>query len=198
MRRYSHEKFLTPSLRILSFYQRESSSTDVVLPIISALFHAPSLALIVKSFWQHTGTGISSRRAEFCLAALDSGSLVATHLDPATIHKGPARYNRRSRDAVIHKTQQRPPCEAYSSSFLEERFGRNLNIRSCSEATKAIKRRIVDGLNYYGNFSIIDRSVNHQLNEQDVFLFPCGMNAIFSIYQTLIEWRRGIQSIMFG
>ena len=65
-------------------------------PRVTALLYPKANFKIAKQFWQHTGEGISSRRAEYCHALFREGLLVPK--SKADIMgrtcKGPKRYQR--------------------------------------------------------------------------------------------------------
>lgn len=96
-----------------------------------------------------------------------------------------------------------------ATTYLEERYGRNLPLTSASLAKKALRRRIAgkledsapgsnptqdlleDGVNedigVSGSIAEIDQA---RVNESDVWLMPTGMSAIFHAHQVAMEWRR--------
>lgn len=107
------------------------------------------------------------------------------------------------------------PLDEAASTYLEERYGRNLPIEQARLAKQALKRRIAgvlrddeshqDGL---PNDSIqsSDRGIG-QLSESDVYLFPTGMSAIFYAHQICMNTRslnaidlklRPAKSVCFG
>jgi cystathionine gamma-synthase len=92
-----------------------------------------------------------------------------------------------------------------SSQFVEERFGRNLDVLYVDNAKSAIRRRIAGSLT--GEIDLtaplgaeVEPTIRGvaQTSEDDVYLYPCGMNSIFSIHQMLLEARGPMKSIMFG
>jgi cystathionine gamma-synthase len=91
-----------------------------------------------------------------------------------------------------------------SSQFVEERFGRNLDILFVDNAKSAIRRRIAGSLtgeDLTTPFSAtMEKSIRGvaNLSEEDVYLYPCGMNSIFNVHQVLLETRGSMKSIMFG
>ncbi|KAJ4291503.1 Cystathionine gamma-synthase [Collariella sp. IMI 366227] len=124
-----------------------TESLKPLCPEIHAILISQDGFSFVKQYWQHTGDGVSSRRAEFCHSLLKDGLLrlddgISTPL-PASPkpHKGPKRYERPPRA----RRQRRPDIQE-SSRFLEERFGRNLDVSFVQPAKSAIKRRIAGAL----------------------------------------------------
>ncbi len=65
MTQYQHDPTRTIDLK-LDESKAESESLKKVSPSISAVFFPKALFPIAKQYWQHSGDGVSSRRAEFC------------------------------------------------------------------------------------------------------------------------------------
>lgn len=66
-------------IRLLNFVphpEKAASQAGKVLPKVSAVIYPEEYWPVAKDFWQHSGEGISSRRAEFCQRALEDGSMV--------------------------------------------------------------------------------------------------------------------------
>lgn len=193
-------------------------------PSISAVIYPKELFPIAKQYWQHSGDGVSSRRAEFCHGLFQEGILT----DEKTLQpisngeigfqkscKGPRRYQRGSIDTTKKNGSSSPiepkhprsePDVRESSTFLEERFGRNLDVSLVENAKSAIKRRIAGSLMgeedlAKGGSSSPKRADTRGvtgLSEDDVYLYPCGMNSIFNAHQMLLESRGQLKSISFG
>lgn len=189
-------------------------------PTISAVLFMPDAFSYAKQYWQHSGDGVSSRRAEFCHGLLSQGLLVPDDSHKAPLSpvrkvpcRGPRRYQRpMSADEIAAMTSPKPakgnspaPDSEESSRFVEERFGRNLDISFVERAKTAIRRRIAGTLT-----SDIDLK-NHplpqeepsnrgigSLTEHDIYLYPCGMNAIFNTHRFLLSARGSQKSINFG
>lgn len=199
-------------------------------PTISVVFFAPEASGFAKQYWQHTGDGITSRRAEYCHRLLNQGLVVPKSQDPPPISpgaqktpKGPQRYQRlMPRDETAQTawprteshtytstSDQAPGCED-ASQFVEERFGRNLNISLGQKAKIALQRRIAGTLgepSVVGAVNVAEHALPQAgpssprvqgLTEQDVYLYPNGMNAIFHTHRTLLKARGSMKSISFG
>lgn len=190
-------------------------------PTISAVLFKPETFPYAKQYWQHSGDGISSRRAEFCHSLFSQGLLVLddSHKPPMSPVRqapcrGPRRYQRvMSTDdtASINsssrfgQTNGSAPDSDELSRFVEERFGRNLDISLVERAKVAIKRRIAGTLTTdvdVGNHPLpkaepSNRGV-HGLSEHDIYLYPMGMNAIFNMHRLLLSSRGSYKSISFG
>jgi cystathionine gamma-synthase len=194
-------------------------------PRISAVIYPPDAHPFAKQYWQHTGDGVSSRRAEFCHRLFKDRLLVTTVAAQENAAKvslkpfrGLKRYQRPGSIESIAPAVLKPIPAATtlnsvdggdetqeSSRFLEERFGRNLDLSFVEQAKSAIKRRIAgavgedgelaeDGLN-----SVTPYSRGHgNLTEDDIYLFPTGMNSIFTAHRALLKARANLKSINFG
>ena len=194
---------------------------DKDIPIVAAVIFPKVYAKVAKMYWQHTGEGISSRRAEYCHKAFLDGRLAASKdmlprdddIMPPTKApcKGPRRYQRRK------LSEEHPPRNSHDSSttaqcegpdyvqFVEERFGRNLDLSLANNAKLALRRRIAGALSV--NADLPDslesshpstRSANvENFSEEDVYLFPCGMAAIFHSHQTLMSIRGEMKSVSY-
>ncbi|KAK2747267.1 hypothetical protein FQN57_002165 [Myotisia sp. PD_48] len=176
---------------------------------------------VAKQVWQHSGSGISSRRGEFCLKALKGGYLVqepcnnrGKESEATVFHKGPKRYQKvdasqSGNGAALHRTKS--PTETGPatsdgtefSEFIEERFGRNLSISYANNAKLAVKKRIAGSLT--SNAELHEALESHSgdsripgLTEDHIYLYPTGMNSIFTAHQTLLKLRGDMKSICYG
>lgn len=216
------------SVRIVDLVPNpEMDSTGTLIkipPRIAAVIFPREKSEIAKTFWQHTGDGVSSRRAEFCHKAFNNGSLVEQNSASSGVNgiqrpcKGPRRYQKA---ASIEQSQtpslprpneeSRTPDAGVSdgpeyTQFVEERFGRNLDLSLVTNAKLAIRRRIAGSL-------IVDVEVKEALettgetghtrkvkgfSENDVYLHPTGMSSIFNTHRMLMAARGPMKSICFG
>jgi cystathionine gamma-synthase len=192
-------------------------------PVISAVTCSPEAFSILKQYWQHSGDGVSSRRAEFChalfkdgLLRLDDGATTPVPASPKPC-RGPRRYQRPSSFDTTKATPSpklspdrdsgAAPDIQETSRFLEERFGRNLDVSMVHPARSAIKRRIAGALRSHGELSTTPPPENEMesntrgvvnLREEDIYLFPCGMSAIFNSHRALLGVRGSMKSVEFG
>lgn len=212
------------AIRILDFVptsERDgTSSSKFVRPRLSAVIYPKELWPTAKAFWQHSGEGVSSRRAEFCHQALDekvmTDSASLKRPDPR-LTKGPKRYQRLSIDdsstngsAAAHTNGETSQSSGVpdSTQFVEERFGRNLDVTLASQAKLAIRKRIAGSLTHTGDIpeSLVHSSTESADRQQelpgfsadDVYLYPCGMNAIFHAHEVLKSAVREAKSVMYG
>lgn len=211
-------------VRIVSFVpslHAEAGSTSITSSLFGVVY-PKEFAPIAKQVWQHSGNGISSRRGEFCLRALqdgllveDKGSATAESLSQRPC-KGPRRYQGRGSLSGVawgasNSTASPPPAPATNgvedgrdnAQFIEERFGRNLSALYATQAKIAVRKRIAgvltadvelpEALETASSGGRVDN-----ISEEDVLLYPSGMSAIFNAHQTLLNARGHMQSICFG
>lgn len=212
------------NIRILDLEPDPRNETIISVKRASPRFSAvifPNLIFkIVKAFWQHTGDGISSRRAEVCHRAFDEGLLIDTRAADETrrMCKGPKRYQRHasvdiSTPPPILNGHTIPNGDANAVSdgldqtqFIEERFGRNLELSLASSAKLAVRRRIAGAVTAEVNLSDDFESkqedrANYRtrgLSEDDVYLYPTGMSSIFNSHRTMLAARGQLKSICYG
>ena len=210
------------SIRVVELYL----NPDEPLPLeirsaslgICAVLFPAELFSIAKSFWQHSGEGISSRRAEFCIQLLRDGILIESpKLDADAVYvRGPKRYRVNGTKgpvaapsddigskspSVTTATDVKDPYQ-----YIEERFGRNLDFSHAANAKLAIRRRIAGSLTVNAELKdALDVSNNLEtfrqvsgFSENDVFLYPSGMSAIFNTHQLLLTARGEYKSISYG
>jgi len=178
---------------------------------------------LAKAFWQHTGLGISSRMAEYCLIQLES---VAKLDDPSAesnqsngwskpLRRTPYKNRHYAKDIAFGKTSSPLPNTRDSSpegdeltidqlNYLEERYGRNLDVSFAGRAKIALRRRIAGTLreNIDVNEALLKeepsgRSKNG-IDESDVYLLPTGMSAIWTAHQLLLQSLPPRKSVCFG
>lgn len=209
------------AIRSIKLYLRQGSFDEGTLqrdlspsPIVIAVVFPRHYFQIAKTFWQHTGDGVSSRRAEVCHQAFEDGQLITVPpsvsdapSDLPEVCKGPHRYRKLS-IAKINDTKhvrQAQDSRDYMQ-FVEERFGRNLDRKLAVNAKLAIRRRIAGALaaDVDSNEALdkVDatgqgRGVEKSLVD-DVFLFPSGMSSIFNTHRIMMKHRGPRKSICFG
>ena len=204
------------SLRILDLYpnsnllEEEPRSTGS-RPIISAVIFPRDQLKIVKTFWQHSGDGISSRRAEYCHKAYDDGHLAARSSinengEEPVLCKGPRRYQKNPSVDIRPVSRDEQVDGKDYVQFVEERFGRNLDVSMATNAKQAVRKRIAGALSANVDLPEVlsvknppqrtDRVKN--FSEDDVYLYPCGMSSIFNTHRTLMACKGEMKSISFG
>lgn len=165
-----------------------------------------------KQFWQHTGMGISSRLAEHCLSMLPEVRESTRPTSPTF-----CRLIRGRNKHYAAKVPSRPatPMEDMSkdqSMYLEERYGRNLPVGSAAAAKRALRRRIAgvlvhDNVEESSGVPLMggqDAEVGpssrgiKDVTEDDVYLYPTGMAAIWNAHHLALMARPAAKSVCFG
>ena len=211
------------SLRILDLvlhhpYALRNDDQDAIT-VIAAVLMPRSCFSVATKFWQHSGEGISSRRAEMLQRAFTEGHLKPREgIDNASGGsevnlKGPRRYQTKaSRDVVTqigydHNKKFSALKAVDPIQFVEERFGRNLDPSLTKSAKFAIRRRIAGSLtaNVAPEEALsMPVSVPAEgddcriVSVDDVYLYPTGMSSIFNTHKSLMSARGSLKSIMFG
>ena len=203
-----------PPVRVVDLVRQESGpGQDRSYPPsnLSAVFFPEGDSSVAKQFWQHSGEGVSSRRAEFCLGQLAEGRLVEKAVSENRIRmlvaKGPTRYSSNSSmgKGCTKLALESEALEGPSTSrFVEERFGRNLDFELAGYAKLAVRKRIAGTLK--SNVGLKDaialsseggRDVEG-FTEDDVYLYPTGMSAIFNSHQLVLRCVGSRESVCFG
>ncbi|KAF8637899.1 hypothetical protein AX17_002522 [Amanita inopinata Kibby_2008] len=180
---------------------------------------------IAKEFWQHTGLGISSRFAERFLTLLeDAKSAVSAqqqqfgmckmHNRHYSVKSGAAQVHGQTGGAVRRSLdRERQDLSPDHTTYLEERYGRNLPLSVAASAKRALRRRLAGVLikdngttddgdePYLGQKNVAlgpsSRGVK-DVAEGDVYLLPTGMSAIWSTHQLLLGVGPKAKSVCFG
>ena len=183
---------------------------------------------IAKQFWQHSGDIFSSRAAEYCLRIMDENEMARNTMntqDESSI-SGPCRrsHGHRYGSAGGHgsSTAQKSPTfdqldDIENSTYLEERYGRNLPVAFADRAKCALRRRIagvVTEADHAINVDVppaeSDPTIDMQrqatgirgvqgLSEDEVYLFPCGMSAIYHAHRAALGAGDALlKSVCFG
>ncbi|KIK75351.1 hypothetical protein PAXRUDRAFT_835708 [Paxillus rubicundulus Ve08.2h10] len=133
---------------------------------------------IARKFWKLHGLGISSRRAEHYLSHIETTQ------------------------PQLPSPEQQRCCSVTAKEGAQAKVELRKRIASYLVHPDADNRQWSSGA--YSpvpeSGSRINGEVLHRVTEEDVFLFPCGMAAIFSVHQLLLEVRAGqpSKSVVFG
>ncbi|KAH7332861.1 pyridoxal phosphate-dependent transferase [Rhizoctonia solani] len=199
-------------------YTPDKSNASVVMLYV-VLFPEDAFSL-GKQFWQHTGLGISSRQASSAFSLLaQSGESVplAPTISPlaseSQTFQHTQHYYTKNR---LGPTLQLPECflqplitESIGSKHetgIKECYERNLSKESVALAKTVLRRRIAGAL--VSNWPAIhppdkapEPGVGRRtlyVTEDEVFLFPAGMAAIWISYQLILAIRPQHKSVCFG
>ncbi|KAG7813654.1 hypothetical protein KL921_001200 [Ogataea angusta] len=181
-REFIRAKSLLPNcpVRILQL-STEAPKTDEeksykVEAQIAVVFFPGSEFSLAKAYWQHAGEGVSSRLGEYVLNEMGE-KLEST---AAKGRRPSSGRNSRSSISSLQNNQE-------YSTFVEERFGRNLDLRFAKEAKAILRNRIAS-------------HISPELGDDNVYLCCSGMNAIFLAHQMLLKTlqKRDQKSVCFG
>lgn len=166
------------------------------------VFFPVDFARLGKSFWQHTGVGIPSRMAEYCLAilSLETTSAVGVASGHLPSLEGPGH------------SYPTPPLTPPVANVTKDDNGQvnrkagiayddvqpfhPLPIAEAIRAKKVIRDRIADLV--VGNRSISDSNTQRSITSDDVVLFPTGMSAIWHTHLAVVECFPRSKSVCFG
>ncbi|KAI6040911.1 pyridoxal phosphate-dependent transferase [Pisolithus marmoratus] len=141
---------------------------------VHILFFQGDTYTIARQFWQNCGLGISSRYAEHCLSLLGVPGFPQTSLSEFVRSCG-----RTSHPTVLGKLKPKPQDES------------ELALSTGVEAKATLRRRIA-------SFFVHDEISARNVSEDDVFLFPTGMSALWNAHQLLLATRPQDKSVVFG
>ncbi|KAL1410361.1 Cystathionine gamma-synthase [Vanrija albida] len=210
-----------------------SAGTGIDCIELQVLFFGKEHFPYAKAFWQHTGDGISSRMADRALAflgelpagpgapnpapapAASSSNGSASHIAPQPQRGGYSRNRHYARKCVpgaapapTEPARTDSPAEddgADVSTYVEERYGRNLPLFNAPLAKTALKRRIAGGvLPQDKEFGVSSEAeVKRGVTDDDVYLYPGGMSAIWHAHHLarVARQRSGTKegkSVCFG
>ncbi|KAF1807460.1 pyridoxal phosphate-dependent transferase [Mucor lusitanicus] len=225
MKRYYSEP--TGTVRIAEFEIAPLHASNELQPVPIHIVLFPQDAFpIAKQFWQHSGDIISSRMAEYCLRIMDdnqqkSAEEAAAKKDDLYRPKvtmgsrSRSHYSSSSSRSIPKVGQDKEEEHVEQNTYLEERYGRNLPVKFASNAKVALRRRIAGVLK--GESEVNDKEnttsradLEEQrqlkgdrgirgLSEEDVYLYPCGMSAIYHAHQAAMAiGDSSAKSVCFG
>ncbi|KAH4087892.1 hypothetical protein HBI88_199960 [Parastagonospora nodorum] len=192
--------------------RERSEELEIISPRISAILYPAEHFKIAKQYWQHSGEGVSSRRAEYCSQLFREGLLVEpstlTESKPQSprVCKGPRRYQKKTSvdfDSMKGSTEGEVQDPV---SFVEERFGRNLNLTMTNNAKLAIRRRIAGSLTADVGLTEamaldVEQATTRRVpgfSEDDVYLYPTGMSSIFNAHRNIMQAKGPQKAVVFG
>ncbi|MBW0467503.1 hypothetical protein O181_007218 [Austropuccinia psidii MF-1] len=201
--------------------------TDCRLQVFVLFVPNDRIFQISRTFWQHTGLGISSRFAHRCLRLLGSNyaskanpiltSMSQLPSPPISPRTGPRRYTVKPSSQISSSIIPPTPIaleDESAATYVEERYGRNLPVQFACAAKLALRRRIADILQETPtsiDTGLPETTLKHsirgtgQLTENNVYLYPSGMSSIFFAHQIAMTLHSQLQpnkpigkSICFG
>jgi cystathionine gamma-synthase len=177
--------------------------------VVAVCFEA-SVWPVAKSFWQHFGEGISSRRADFCRSLWDRGMLVKmdeSELGGQTngvLTNGHAKNGIETNGTVTNGISHVDTKEAGDSikangGSSEITAFNNLKLIESIEAKKEIRNRIAEM--YFIDSVDLDSASDRKVTDEQlesVLLYPTGMSSLAAIHRSLLQVRGPLKSICFG
>ncbi|ODV63562.1 cystathionine gamma-synthase [Ascoidea rubescens DSM 1968] len=182
------------SIRILQLStkapQNKNEESVIVETNIAVLFFPEDEYKYAKQYWQHSGEGISSRQGEYCLREL---SLEFSKEEEAIF----GQEEEKDKDKDNDNDNQE------ENKFIEERFGRNLDLSFAKEANSILRKRISAQINeiiesekkFSKNIEVKDEEF---ISENEVYLYSSGMASIFHAHQAILNCYPQGKSICFG
>ncbi|KAM6493605.1 Pyridoxal phosphate-dependent transferase [Amanita muscaria] len=142
---------------------------------------------IAKLFWQFTGTGISSRFADHWLSTLPDDVVRTNGNSGSTSFQ--YLTNKSPGDCSVGPELTPLPDAASAKCVLRQRIAGALNVYDRQGGTYAVQENLQVGHNSHG---IAD------VSENDVYLFPTGMCAIWNAHRLGLAIRSAEKSVCFG
>ncbi|KAI0743000.1 PLP-dependent transferase [Daedaleopsis nitida] len=180
---------------------------------------------LAKQFWQHTGTGISSRRAAHCEQLLggDPSGRTPHDVAPGTPPVSNGRHHLSTTGAGTSRTMPDDSAQPIFGGNQAELLGKTecdyvaetcrsttRPLECAADAKRAIRRRIAGFLSLSREEATSSRSVaagglpvqsEHGMQavmtvaEDDMWLFPTGMSAIWHAHHLCMGLRPGAKSL---
>lgn len=152
---------------------------------------------IAKQYWQHSGEGISSRMAEYVVKELfDKEGKDPVRLQSRNKQELQAQQIQRKSPSISasirsNSLSQNENVDLEFTSFIEQKYGRVLDLKFAKQAKIALRRRISGNAAHLHDdaASLNGESSKHRgehIPEDDVYLYPTGMAAIFNAHQALL------------
>ncbi|WPK26805.1 hypothetical protein PUMCH_004166 [Australozyma saopauloensis] len=165
---------------------------------------------IAKQYWQHSGEGISSRMAEYVVKEL----FEKEGKDPSRVH------SRHKQELQAQQIQRKSPSISATirsnslsqnegvdlefNSFIEQKYGRVLDLKFAKHAKIALRRRISGNAGHASDLKNNSdteplKKRGEHISEDDVYLYPTGMASIFNAHQALLNiFEPAKKSVCYG
>ncbi|EGW34767.1 uncharacterized protein SPAPADRAFT_57835 [Spathaspora passalidarum NRRL Y-27907] len=189
----------------------EDDKSTVIAATIGVVFFPASEYPLAKNYWQHSGEGISSRMGEYVLKELfekepvsngRTGNMKSELQSQKIQSRSPSISAARGGSQSNSSNNGSAEVDKEFSTFIEQKYGRVLDLKFTQGAKMALRRRICGK---------VDKSKNQieemekarrgkHLGETDVYLFPSGMASIFFAHFSLLQTSKGEpkKSVCFG
>ncbi|KAG0266648.1 hypothetical protein BG011_001495 [Mortierella polycephala] len=191
---------------------------------VFATFFPKDAFSVAKQFWQHTGDIVTSRQAAYCLRwlslkaeedqkeAASAAAASAIRMPRGNRHyaavkkEGPSSpvgdLQERVAAVQLHDEEDKPVEEADGLDsrdyevYVEERYGRNLDLSFAPKAKIALRRRIATQVAHHAGSGWT--GTGDYVTEDDVYLYPTGMSAIYNAHRIAMTLFPARKSICFG
>ncbi|KAK6466012.1 cystathionine gamma-synthase [Scheffersomyces coipomensis] len=179
----------------------EEEKSTIIQSTIGVVFFPASQFPLAKNYWQHSGEGISSRMGEYVLKALFNNiDSTRSPSPPSNNQLGATRQ-----EVQAQRIQQKSPSISASfrsssmvaheevekefNTFIEQKYGRVLDLKFAKEAKIALRRRISGKVDksHSQKEEMEKARRGKNVSETDVYLFPSGMASIFFSHHALLK-----------
>lgn len=199
---------LTNPTRVLRLSTRAASNdfekSSVVEANFGVVFFKEEDFTYAKQYWQHSGEGISSRKAEYVLKEMfenekkDQRKLKAKtrqELQAQRIQKKSPSISASIRSSSQSGNEE---VDKEFTTFIEQKYGRVLDLKFADDAKKALRRRIGGQIDQTSKE--LDQGARRcqPTSEKDVYLYPTGMTSIFHAHQACLKSLEPKKSVCFG
>lgn len=179
----------------------EGEKSTVVETSIGVVFFDPQDAKLAKNYWQHSGECISSRQAEYLMARLFSQTAIAITGD----QKSAIQAQKIQQMSPSLKQFNRDKDDDDVDGYIDQKYGRVLDLKFAGAAKVALRRRIITNVSNVHKHELLDldqitsdNGATKIFHEDDVYLCPTGMSAIFQCHQALLNIYPAKKSVCFG
>ncbi|KAK6201674.1 cystathionine gamma-synthase [Scheffersomyces amazonensis] len=212
----SHTELNNLKVRVLQLStpppSNEEEKSTIIQSTIGVVFFPISQFPLAKNYWQHSGEGISSRMGEYVLKALFHDGIDSPNNSSNNNNLGAARQELQAqqiqrKSPSISASFRSPSVSAREevenefNTFIEQKFGRVLDLKFANEAKIALRRRISGKVDksHSQKEEMEKARRGKNVSETDVYLFPSGMASIFfSHYALLNISKQPKKSVCFG
>lgn len=171
----------------------------------SIVFFPPEEFSLAKQYWQHSGEGISSRMAEYVLKELFTvPKRDQSRAQGRSKQELQAQFIQRKSPSIsasvrANSQSQNEEVEKEFNTFIEQKYGRVLDLKFAEEAKIALRRRISGEAEKSSEEGQKNAHRNMVLDELEVYLYPTGMSSIFHAHQALLgSFETPKKSVCFG
>lgn len=201
----ANTKSPSATVRVLQLSTRppatEIEKQSVVESTVGIVFFPASEFTLAKQYWTFAGEGVTSRMAEYVtkeLFAEDSrdqarrASKTKQELQVESIQKKSPSISASMRTNSLGQNEE---VEKEFNTFIEQKYGRVLDLKFAADAKLALKKRISGKADQSlrERLAPLEKDLAPEVSkrgihigEKDVLLYPTGMSAIFHAHQALL------------